>query len=75
MACGLLLIGHQTHPMEDNSMFTRNDLTVADMQFQETYASKTRTNDTIRQNLAAVMEDFSLSDEIIGNPEDTYRVH
>ena len=41
-----------------------------DMDNHETYASSTRTDDTIRNNLAALMEDFTLADEIIGDDED-----
>ena len=42
--------------------------------FDETYASATRTDDVIRNNLSALMNDFSLFDELSGDLDvDNYR--
>lgn len=51
-------------------MFAREPVSMIEMNFQETYASMTRTDDTIRKDLAALMEDFSLSNENIDHAED-----
>ena len=51
-------------------MFAREPASMIETCFQETYASLTRTDDTIRKNLAALMDDFSLSNEFIDDAED-----
>lgn len=51
-------------------MFAREPASMIETYFPETYASSTRSDDVIRKSLAAVMDDFSLSDEVIVDAED-----
>ena len=53
-------------------MYAIGPASMIDRNFQGTYASSTRIEDSIRNNLAALMEDFTLSDEIIGDNEDQF---
>ena len=53
-------------------MFSRETTSFIDNYFQETYASATRTNNSIQSNLQAVLNNFSLVDEAIDETEDEY---
>mgnify|MGYP000137350041 CR=1 FL=1 len=50
-------------------MFIRETPTTIETCFQETYASESRTNDAILHDLQALIDDFSLSGETIGDFE------
>ncbi len=50
-------------------MFIRDTPSTHDRLYQETYASETRTHDAIQHDLEALMDDFSLVEEPIGDLE------
>jgi hypothetical protein len=55
---------------EKITMFAREPASMIETYFPETYASSTRSDDAIRKSLSAVMDDFSLSDEVIVDADD-----
>lgn len=50
-------------------MFIRETPSTIERHFQETYASELRNSDAISHDLESLMDDFSLSDEPIGDLE------
>lgn len=56
-------------------MYVIEAASMIEADFQETYARTTRLGDVIQQSLAAMIDDFSLSGEATGDPEDIYWTH
>ena len=52
-------------------MIIKDKPSVIEAQYQETYASASRTSEAIQHDLEAVIDDFSLADETIGDFEFT----
>lgn len=53
-------------------MLDRNPGSINEMQYQETYASLYRTENNLQNSLSGLLENYSLSDQNIGDPEDIY---
>ncbi len=51
-------------------MFTKETSSIVEAAFQETYASASRVNETIQSRLTAILDDYSLADEVINEFDD-----